>query len=98
MAVDPPRHVTSRHSPSLHRKKSVEPKLTSNSFAPGRPRGQLRRTHTVLDAGHIDADERVRQVASIVRKYERAGADSELVSAPDDVPPEFTRESADDGR
>ena len=52
----------------------------------------------MLDAGHIDADERVRQVASIVRKYERAGVDSELVSAPDDVPPEFTRESADDGR
>jgi hypothetical protein len=42
MGVNPPRHVVPLPPP----KKSVEPKLTSSSFAPGRPRGQSRRTHT----------------------------------------------------
>ena len=89
MAVHPPRDVVPLLPPKARRTK-VDLELVRAALEANRG------VHVVRDARRVDADKRVRQAASIVREEERAGA--ELVSAPDDVPPEFTRESANDGR
>jgi hypothetical protein len=94
MAVNPPRHVIPPPSTEKIRRAKVDLELV-RARPPSRPIAAY--THVVLDARHVDADERVRQAASICarRRARWCRLGTRIRTRP--RAPGVTRESADDG-